>query len=232
MAPKRKEPTDTAAPAEGLRRSTRSASADTKPASNSKSASNSKPVSKGKPASKGEKVAPVKEDKEEDEEEVAEDTQPAKKAKTEAKGPLEVGEVVGDVTLKNEDGEELSLAALYEKSGLVIFSYPRANTPGCTTQACLFRDIWDEFTKLDYQVYGLSQDAPKAQLSWKTGKKLQYSLLSDPKRELLSKLGSTEAKKRCHWVIEKGGKLLEAKIGVKPADDAKNTLAFIQSLKA
>lgn len=80
--------------------------------------------------------------------------------------------------------------------------------------------------------------------NWKTSKKFQYSLLSDPSRVLLKQLGATEAKKcvsilcslmeadqllhrRCHWVIEKGGKLLEAKIGVKPADDPKNTCVLV-----
>lgn len=68
-------------------------------------------------------------------------------------------------------------------------------------------------------------------MSWKNSKNFQYGFLSDPKRELLKQLGATEAKKRCHWVIGSGGKLLEAKIGVKPADDAENVLKFIKDVK-
>lgn len=145
----------------------------------------------------------------------------------------------------------MSLASLYNKTGLVIFSYPRADTPGCTTQACGYRDVHDEFDKLGYTVFGLSTDKPGAQMRWKTKRELKYSLLSDPDSSLLKALGATTDKKvrhslfqvslllldtvcwcdqRCHWVIEKGGKLLEAKIGVKPKDDPANALKFIQTL--
>ncbi|GAA5857723.1 hypothetical protein JCM1840_000884 [Sporobolomyces johnsonii] len=146
------------------------------------------------------------------------------------KGKYKVGDVVEDITLKNEDDKDISLAELYNQSGLVIFSYPKANTPGCTTQACGFRDAHASITALGYEIYGLSRDKPSAQSSWKTKHELGYSLLCDPEQALLKKLGATEAQKRCHWVVEKGGKLLEAKIGVKPADDPKNALAFIKSL--
>lgn len=78
---------------------------------------------------------------------------------------------------------------------LVIFSYPKANTPGCTTQACGFRDIHEEIAKLNYAVIGLSADPPKSQKSWKTKNTFQYHLLSDPKKELLKKLGATDAQK-------------------------------------
>lgn len=69
------------------------------------------------------------------------------------------------------------------------------------------------------------------QQSWKTGKSLTYSLLSDPDSLLLNQLGATAAKRRCHFVIEKGGKLLEAALGVKPKDDPQNALAFVVALK-
>lgn len=101
---------------------------------------------------------------------------------------------------------------------------PQADTPGCTTQACLYRDTATEgaFSALGYTVVGLSHDLPAAQNKWKAKHSLGYSLLSDPEGKLLGALGQTSDKKRCHWVVEKGGKLLEAKHGVKPADDAKN----------
>ncbi|KPV75064.1 uncharacterized protein RHOBADRAFT_44579 [Rhodotorula graminis WP1] len=124
------------------------------------------------------------------------------KAKVEPSGKTKVGQVVPDVTLRDEDDKEVSLKSLYDEAPLVIFSYPKADTPGCTTQACLYRDSVKEgaFSAVGYTVLGLSRDKPTAQ------------------------------NKRCHWVIEKGGKLLEAKHGVKPADDAKNALEFIKSL--
>ncbi|GAA5950555.1 hypothetical protein JCM3765_000527 [Sporobolomyces pararoseus] len=141
------------------------------------------------------------------------------------------GEVVEDITLKNDSDEEVALSSLYNESGLVIFSYPKANTPGCTTQSCNYRDMKSEFETLGYKVLGLSRDSPKSQSSWKTKHDFKYDLLCDPEAQLLKKLGATESQKRCHFIIEKGGKLLEAKIGVKPADDAQNALDFIKSLE-
>ncbi|POY75107.1 nuclear thiol peroxidase [Rhodotorula taiwanensis] len=108
----------------------------------------------------------------------------------------------------------------------------QADTPGCTTQACGYRDVRSEYEEHGATVIGLSTDKPTAQLKWKSKHELGYSLLSDPKHTLLSKLGWSEKNKRCHWVIEKGGKLAEAKLGVKPADDPKNALEFVKSLKA
>ncbi|GAA5820711.1 hypothetical protein JCM11251_003124 [Rhodosporidiobolus azoricus] len=145
-------------------------------------------------------------------------------------GKYKIGDVVEDVKLKNEDDKDVSLAELYAEKGLVIFSYPKANTPGCTTQACNFRDTASAFGEHSFTVVGLSRDKPSAQMSWKSKHELGYSLLSDPDAALLKKLGATEKEKRCHWIIEKGGKLLEAKIGVKPADDAKNALKFVEGL--
>ncbi|GAA6064187.1 hypothetical protein JCM10212_005768 [Sporobolomyces blumeae] len=156
--------------------------------------------------------------------------QDAKKDKKVGKG-YKVGDVVADISLKDDEDKEVSLATLYNETGLVILSYPKANTPGCTTQACNYRDLASEIEQLGYKVVGLSKDKPKAQASWKAKHSFKYSLLSDPDGELLSKLGATDAKKRCHWVIEKGGKLVEAKLGVKPADDAKNALEFVKSLE-
>ncbi|GAA6014592.1 hypothetical protein JCM11491_000161, partial [Sporobolomyces phaffii] len=132
------------------------------------------------------------------------------------------GDHVEDITLKNDSDDEVALSSLYNESGLVVFTYPKANTPGCTTQSCNYRDIKSEFESLGYKVVGLSRDGPKSQASWKTKHDFKYDLLCDPEAQLLKKLGATEKDKRCHFVIEKGGKLLEAKVGVKPADDAKN----------
>jgi len=137
---------------------------------------------------------------------------------------------VPEVTLTNEDEEKVVLKDVLDKSGIVLFSYPKANTGGCTTQACGYRDIYADIQKEGFEVYGISTDSPKSLKSWKTSKNFQYHLLSDKETALLSKIGWTQGKKRCHWVIEKGGKILESALGVKPADDPTNALSFIQGL--
>ncbi|GAA5902641.1 hypothetical protein JCM6882_009340 [Rhodosporidiobolus microsporus] len=196
------------------------------PAKKERKAPTDRSVPKEKAPKEPKKPAQKKEKKAADKKEDAEADEP----KEVEGGRYKIGDVVEDVKLKNEDDKDVSLAELYAEKGLVIFSYPKANTPGCTTQACNFRDTATAFSEHSFTVLGLSRDKPSAQMSWKSKHELKYSLLSDPEAELLKKLGATEKEKRCHWVIEKGGKLLEAKIGVKPADDAKNALEFVKSL--
>ena len=65
-------------------------------------------------------------------------------------------------------------------SGVVLFFYPRANTPGCTKQACGFRDEHQKFLDAGFKVFGMSADKPKSQLNWKNKHSLPYSFLCDP----------------------------------------------------
>ncbi|KZV93963.1 AhpC-TSA-domain-containing protein [Exidia glandulosa HHB12029] len=147
---------------------------------------------------------------------------------------LEIGDVLPDITLKTEKNEDISIKSLAEETGVVLFLFPKADTPGCTKQACGFRDIYKEFTDVGYTVYGLSGDAPTATTKWQTKNELPYSFLSDPKKELIKALGAVSGKstKRSHFVFEKGGKLLDKKIPVKPEESPTKALEFIKSLKA
>jgi len=151
-----------------------------------------------------------------------------------ASGAVKVGETIPlDVTLNTEEDKEVSVKDLVAEKGCVFFLYPKANTPGCTTQACSYRDNYDEFKQLNYEVYGLSQDNPKPLATWKAKQNFQYTLLSDPKQSLIKALGGSKTAKtvnRSHWVVEKGGKLLLASIGVKPAESQKATIEFIKAL--
>ncbi|KAG6888575.1 hypothetical protein C0995_007257 [Termitomyces sp. Mi166 len=146
--------------------------------------------------------------------------------------PINIGDVLPSLTLKNEKGEDLDIAGLTAEKGVVLFLVPKADTPGCTNQACGFRDVYPDFTSLDYTVYCLSADSPAAQSKWQTKKELPYPLISDPKRVLISALGAGEGgkTKRSHFIFEKGGKLLEKKVPVKPVDSPKLALEFIKSL--
>ncbi|KAG8883925.1 hypothetical protein FRB97_005599 [Tulasnella sp. 331] len=169
------------------------------------------------------------EDKENHKEEVK---AAAAEAEAEAEvGELQIGDGLPEWTFQNEKGEDIEIAKLAGEKGLVLFLVPKADTPGCTTQACGFRDSYEDFEKYGYAIYGLSADTPVAQAKWQTKKNLQYSLISDPKRKLIHALGAKtgSSTKRSHLVFEKGsGKLIEKKIGVKPADSPKHALEFIK----
>ncbi|ORX35554.1 thioredoxin-like protein [Kockovaella imperatae] len=126
----------------------------------------------------------------------------------------------------------MDVSELVGEKGVVFFLYPKADTPGCTNQACGYRDIHSEIAKLGYDVYGLSKDKPAAQQRWKDKKELNYNLLCDPQSKLIKRLGAflaPDKTKRSHFIFEKGsGKLIDAQIGVKPADDSRNTLDFLK----
>lgn len=147
--------------------------------------------------------------------------------------PIDIGDILPSMTLKNEKGEDIDTGSIAAEKGVVLFLVPKADTPGCTTQACGFRDIWQEFTALDYDVYGVSADSSTAQSKWQTKKELPYPLISDPKRSLIGVLGAGDGNKtkRSHFVFEKGGKLLDRKMPVKPADSPRLALEFIKGLK-
>ncbi|GAC77376.1 casein kinase II, beta subunit [Moesziomyces antarcticus T-34] len=149
-----------------------------------------------------------------------------KKPKAKASGVLKVGDPLPALTLKTDEGKDISTADL---SDAVIFTYPKANTGGCTTQAKLFRDTHDEFVAAKYAVYGLSNDSPTSLANWKAKQNFRYTLISDPQRELIKHLtGAADKTRRSHFVV-KAGKLAMSEVSVKPAESAPASLAFVQN---
>ncbi|KAF9802746.1 hypothetical protein IEO21_09828 [Rhodonia placenta] len=147
---------------------------------------------------------------------------------------IDVGDALPSLTLQNEKGEDVEVSTLAAEKGVILFLVPKADTPGCTTQACGFRDIYPDFTAHNFDVYCLSADSASAQTKWQTKKNLPYPLLSDPKRQLISALGAGEGgkTKRSHFVFEKGGKLVEKRLPVKPADSPRLALEYVKNLNS
>ncbi|KAF5603764.1 peroxiredoxin Q BCP [Fusarium pseudocircinatum] len=192
-----------------------------------------------------EAAAKVTEKKEEPEE--AKDTKEEEKTeeapKTEepkAEEPKKTGgkPKVGDVVdldgfggeIETNDGEKTTLKKLVDesKSGVVLFTYPKASTPGCTKQVCFFRDSYEPLTKDGLAIYGLSADSPKANTTFKEKQKLPYTLLCDPKATLIEAIGLKKAPKgttRGVFVISKEGKILVAEAG-----SPQGTLDRVQAL--
>ncbi|KAL2418175.1 hypothetical protein ABEF95_000527 [Exophiala dermatitidis] len=108
----------------------------------------------------------------------------------EGTGPIEIDSGFGG-SIHLHDGTETTLRQLLDKSekGVVLFTYPRASTPGCTTQACLFRDNYDAVRAAGFSVFGLSTDSPKANTTFATKQKLPYQLLCDPGATLTTAIG-------------------------------------------
>lgn len=95
---------------------------------------------------------------------------------------LAIGDNVSsvDIELTNEEEQPCKLAELTKNKGAVVFMYPRANTGGCTKQACGFKDNYSGFEKAGFAVFGLSFDKAKSQKNWKIKYDLPYHLLTDP----------------------------------------------------
>jgi len=120
--------------------------------------------------------------------------------------------------IETHDGNKTTLKALVDasKSGVVLFTYPKASTPGCTTQACLFRDSYEPLTAGGLAIYGLSTDSPKANTTFKEKQKLPYPLLCDPSATLIEAIGLKKSPKgttRGVFVVDKSGKVLIAEPG-------------------
>ncbi|MGM0605412.1 MAG: thioredoxin-dependent thiol peroxidase [Halobacteriota archaeon] len=91
---------------------------------------------------------------------------------------LEIGEDAPAFTLPNHHGEDVSLSE-YAGEHVVVYFYPRADTPGCTTEACGFRDAWDRFVDADVSVLGVSDDPVADLASFAASYDLPFDLLSD-----------------------------------------------------
>ncbi|MCJ1380246.1 hypothetical protein MMC17_003349 [Xylographa soralifera] len=120
--------------------------------------------------------------------------------------------------IETNDGEKTTLKKLVEESkgGVVLFTYPKASTPGCTTQACLFRDQFTPLTSTGFSIYGLSRDSPKSNTTFKTKQNLPYTLLCDPSATLIGAIGFKKAPSgttRGVFVVDKEGKVLAAEPG-------------------
>ncbi|KAK6386720.1 hypothetical protein LTR65_008784 [Meristemomyces frigidus] len=143
----------------------------------------------------------------------------AKGAKAEAPttgGSIDLEGFGGEV--ETNDGDKVTLAKLVadSKAGVVLFTYPKASTPGCTTQVCLFRDSYAPLSGTGLSIYGLSTDTSKSNTTFKTKQDLPYSLLCDPKATLIQAIGLKKAPKgttRGVFVVDKSGKVLVAEAG-------------------
>nr|XP_018267130.1 uncharacterized protein I303_01113 [Kwoniella dejecticola CBS 10117]OBR89288.1 hypothetical protein I303_01113 [Kwoniella dejecticola CBS 10117] len=183
-----------------------------------KKAKAEEPKSKAKTASKKDqpKAAAAEEEKKAE-------APASAKADTGSKGALKEGDKLPKITLKDNEGTDVDVSTLAGEQGVVIFLYPKADTPGCTTQACGYRDHFKEIQDYGYDIYGLSKDKSDAQQKWINKKQLTYKLLCDPESKLIKRLGAfvqPHNTKRSHFIFEKGtGKLVDIALGVKPADE-------------
>ena len=137
---------------------------------------------------------------------------------------LSAGDKAPDFTLPDPDGMPVALSALAGQK-VVLYFYPTASTPGCTTQACDFRDNIASLRSAGYAVLGISPDTLEAQRTFRDEQHVPYPLLSDPEREVLEAYGAWGEKRlygktvtgvlRSTFVIDESGTVEKAMYNVK-----------------
>ncbi len=149
---------------------------------------------------------------------------------------LETGQPAPLFTLTAHDGSQVSLADFRGKK-VVLYFYPKADTPGCTTQACAIRDHWGQIEAGNAVVIGISPDEPAALVKFREKYNLPFVLLSDPDHTVAQAYGAWGEKKmygksyegiiRSHFGIDENGNLIDISISVKPETTADLALKLV-----
>ncbi|WP_275292973.1 thioredoxin-dependent thiol peroxidase [Amycolatopsis sp. La24] len=137
---------------------------------------------------------------------------------------LAVGDEAPGFTLPDSTGKNVSLSD-FRGQAVVVYFYPAASTPGCTKQACDFRDNLAELNDAGYQVLGISPDKPEKLAKFVEAEKLTFPLLSDVDKEVLSAWGAFGEKKnygrivqgviRSTFIVDAEGKIAKAAYNVR-----------------
>lgn len=149
---------------------------------------------------------------------------------------LPVGTKAPDFTLKDKDGNEVSLSNFAGKK-VVLYFYPKDSTPGCTKQACSYRDNFGQFREKGVVVIGISKDSIKAHTNFAAKNDLPFLLLSDPELQAIQAYDVWHEKKMCGkvsmgvvrstCVIDENGMIVYSAEKVKSDADSLNVLAFL-----
>lgn len=149
---------------------------------------------------------------------------------------LEIGSKAPDFVLKDKDGNEIRLADFLGKK-IVLYFYPRDNTPGCTRQACAFAQAYEGFKAKDVVVIGVSKDSVASHQKFAEKYELPFILLSDPEKDVIQVYDVWKEKKlygkvsfgveRSTYIIDENGFIEKALAKVKPDTNAAEILAYL-----
>ncbi len=150
----------------------------------------------------------------------------------------QIGEQAPEFELLSDKEEPVRLSD-FRGHKVVLYFYPKADTPGCTKQACALRDAYPQIEAEDAVVIGISPDAPKALVKFREKYGLPFMLLSDPNHEVAEAYGAWGEKQmygktyegliRSHFAIDEKGRFSDAQVNVKPLSTADLALKIVAS---
>ena len=149
---------------------------------------------------------------------------------------LQIGDPAPDFELLSDENQPIRLSDLRGRR-VVLFFFPRADTPGCTAQACGFRDRMPVIETGNAIVLGLSPDLPAALAKWRAKEKLPYNLLSDPDHAIADAFGAWGEKSmygktyegilRGHAIIGVDGRVEDLRVRIKPDESVQAAVEFL-----
>jgi peroxiredoxin Q/BCP len=149
---------------------------------------------------------------------------------------VETGKPAPDFALRSDSGETVRLSDL-RGHPVVVYFYPRDDTPGCTTQACAIRDSWGEFERAGATVLGVSPDSPESHQKFRAKLSLPFPLLADEDHAVAEAYGVWAEKSmygrtymgilRSAFLVDEKGKLAEVWYKISPKDTPTNLLAAL-----
>lgn len=153
---------------------------------------------------------------------------------------LKVGQKAPKFSLPDQDGQVHTLAE-YAGKWVLLYFYPKDDTPGCTVEACSLRDNWDAFKKAGVTILGMSADPVKKHKKFADKYALPFTLLADEAKQTLKDYGVWGEKKfmgrlymgiaRSSFLIDPEGKIAKMYEGVKPTEHAEEVLADVKGMK-
>jgi thioredoxin-dependent peroxiredoxin len=140
-----------------------------------------------------------------------------------AETELKVGDMAPDFALPDEHGNIVRLSDLRGRR-VVVYFYPMDDTPGCTKQACDFRDAYPQITEQNAVVLGISPDSQTSHQAFKSKFDLPFTLLVDADHKVADAYGTWNAERgyprRSHFVVDEQGRLADVQLGVKADQSA------------
>jgi peroxiredoxin Q/BCP len=148
---------------------------------------------------------------------------------------LKIGDIIPNFSARDSHGEIFESESVLGRKPLVIYFYPKDNTPGCTTEACSFRDQYEDFKDLGAEVIGVSSDSVKSHQSFAKKYKLPFILLSDEDKKLRNLFGVRNnlfglLPGRVTYVIDKNGLLIYVFDSMNAAKHIPKALSIIKEL--